>query len=332
MSKTAPDSMIEVYPDMSDLQEPQLRVLTKFERTIFGGSDELGDFGEYAACTDVQCRSIKSIQEVHPDFDAAGDVSLEELEARDEFELPSCDVCEKDMTLIFNPEVFWRFLKDYFKHREIVHQQAEVISKVAGAIMLDKNSTIMGSTVAYPTTMVDIVGENINYRNSYDVPAVMNKLAEIMGLNSGAEAEQILGICWNRIAFRKDAAGKGKFPKLVGSLFNLLSKYDDLPVVVDTRPDSRLYPLLKAIGFIDVMHDEHGWAIICLQTQAQLREAVNMDAATFKEKHGEALRFERRQRELYIQHKKEQDASFAQEHGHPPRRHFRGAALIDDFY
>ncbi len=267
------DDGIEImqYPDMSQLPDDKLHELAKQEREWFGYKG----FGEYAVCTNPECRRVLSVDEVYGVKDTLQEyVPLEELERTREVDL-RCPDCEAKAEFMLHPELMARYLKLYFSQ------------KVYGALLL-KEGKIEGSSVSFVAPLRDGVESNINYRGTYDVDGIVREIAQRieMTIEEAASHETLF---WNRMALSRKVRGGQNFANLAAAVLNQHPEYDDLIAVGETRRDSNLYPLIHAFGYEDLQYDPYGGVAILLRKAGDLRRAVSMPRDEFRHEFGDRL-------------------------------------------
>jgi len=273
-----PEIKIVTYPDMSKLEELRLKSLAELEREVWGY------YGEYAICSDINCRAVQSISEVYDGVDDEENfIRLAELEKNGAL-LPDCPVCKQSSELFFPPNIMTKFLKHQFS------------SEIFGALLIDQNKDVQGCTIASRGKLVNIFN-SFNYRLSYPQKEWLASIADCLGEEYKDGLKDV--VSWNRLEIAHDLRGRGYFFPLLKALLDLHREYDNLPVIGDTRFESRVYPFLKAVGYQDIIADKHGWLTVALKRYKRLREAVSLTRSDLKNAFQKKLQ---KKRELQKKH------------------------------
>ncbi|MBF0372990.1 MAG: hypothetical protein HQL39_06175, partial [Alphaproteobacteria bacterium] len=252
------------YQDMSTLDADLLGKLADKEREWWGYQG----FGEYAICSHPSCRAVLSIDEVYAVSQGEDYQPLTALE-RDGPRLPGCPECGGSTELLLPRALFIEYLRYYFSHG------------VYGTLLLDDERRIRGATVALRTSRRTALERIINYRNSYRVDSCLAAISRTLGDTHESDGSEPV-VCWSRVALGRDLRGRSHLHRIVSDLLALQPNNADLPLLGDTRFDTRLHPILKAIGFRDVATDAHGCVMITLKRQRTLTEAFALTPEEFK--------------------------------------------------
>jgi len=101
MGKGSPEISIQSYESMNELNDDTLRQLVEKEREWFGYEG----FGEYAVCSNQECRRVLSVDEIYGVADTDQKyIPLKELE-KDGPKLPDCPDCTSPTELLIQPEL-----------------------------------------------------------------------------------------------------------------------------------------------------------------------------------------------------------------------------------
>ncbi|USN58369.1 MAG: hypothetical protein H6767_09005 [Candidatus Peribacteria bacterium] len=68
--------------------------------------------------------------------------------------------------------------------------------------------------------------------------------------------------------------GRGIATELLIQLFSLHAEYEHIPVVLETRYDSDFYPITRALGFKNIIHDKFGYVIQVGPTYGELLQKL----------------------------------------------------------
>lgn len=268
---------IVAYPNMSAMPEQTLQKLAAKEREWFGYGMEGRGFGEYAICSDANCRRILSVEDVYPQIKEAPDqyIPLNELE-KDGAKLPCCPDCNGKMELLLDPEFFPKYLRLYFSQ------------KVYGALLMDGDE-VKGAVSAFKATFEDAFMGNVNYRQSYDLDEVLERVASLTGKTPDEIRAQVVANC-NRLGIDKDIRGQGHLAKLASTALNQHPENDEFPSLGDARIIGPVYPFAVASGYEPIAEDEYGNALFYAEKFAGFRDFFNLTTEEFLAKNGEKLK------------------------------------------
>jgi len=268
---------IVTYEDMSEMPEETLQKLAEKERDWYGYGMEGRGFGEYAICSDPDCRRVFSVEEIHPQIatDANGYIPLNELE-KNRDELPCCPDCDSQIEFLLDPKYFPEYLRLYFSQQ------------VYGALLM-QGEEVKGAVSAYKAPFLNALEGNINYRQGYDPEEVVQKIAEMTGKTTD-EIAALEVCCCNRIAMDKDVRGKGHLAKLAGAVLNQHPEFDDLPSLGDARIIGPVYPLAIAAGYEPITEDAYGNALFYADEFGGFRRFFNLTGDELKREFGETIR------------------------------------------
>lgn len=257
---------IIAYKDMSAIDNDALKSLVEHEREVYGYEG----FGEYLFCSNPDCRRMQSIDEVYGVEDSNESyIPLKELE-KEGIKTPDCPECHSPSILLFDPEHFIPYLLSLFRG-------------AYGALLINQDEEVKGSTFAYRGKLKPIFEDNMNYRESFDWEEYRRLISGVLKINVNEETDVI---CWNRVSIGHDFRGGKTFAKLVGTALNSHPEFDELPGVGVTRFDSALYPILNPIGFKDIKEDPYGSVAVVIEKIGTFREALNLSSEAFKKQLG----------------------------------------------
>jgi len=289
------------YEDMSKVEEPFLKTIAEQEREAWGYQG----VGEYAVCTDPECRALQSIDEVYGVNGTDKYVPLAELEKNGP-KIPDCPECNSPSQIAMPPDHYVDFLRDYYS------------KGVYGALLIDEETgQVEGNGVSFKDTIANIFDNNINYRKTYDREHWLAAIACLLGKEYGCEGKEE-AICFNRMVISRAIKGGGYFGKLFTAMLDIHPEYDDLPLIGDTRFDSVGWPLIKAIGNKDVIWDHMGWVTHMNERSGNMRELLGLEADEFKKHFHRKLQLCREMRKKYIETHKP----------HEQRKYYKGVPLL----
>ena len=278
--KNSPDISIVPFEDMNQLDDEGLRELAEKEREWFGYEG----FGEYAVCSDPECRRVLSIDEVYGTKDTNEQfVSLKELE-KDGPKLPDCSDCHNPTEILMQPELFIKYLRWAFQ------------KKTFGAL-LKVNGKIEGEALFAVGRLQDLFNENLNYQFAYNYEEFMRNISDLAGRELTGDEEFV---CGTRLGVSRPYRGLGNFAEMNRKALELHPKYDDLPKIGGTRIDSALFPLTRAIGYEPILPDGKGGVSLYLDKTSKFREALSLQPDEFKRVFGPALEKHRLSQAQYV--------------------------------
>lgn len=294
---TTENGTIYMVRDFGALEDGTIVSITDLERECFGYEG----FGEYLVCSDPECRRLQSVDEVYDVDDSTEKyVPLSELEIKGP-KIPACPCCEGETELLIPRAEMANYLKWYYQRA------------VFGALLLDSEGNVQGETLAYHYTRLGDAFDDMNYRKGYEADDYFAEMDELLA----RDARNAEVVVWNRIAISKLFRGFGNFNGLIKACLDQHPEYDDLPLIGDTKFGSNLWPLLRAIGFEDVLTDDKRGVAVMLGRYGTLREIAGLSQGEFKAKYGERLQHFRAEQKRIMA---------TAEYKKPV--HFRGAALL----
>ena len=257
---------IVAYKDMSAMDDHTLTSLVNHEREAYGYEG----FGEYLFCSSSDCRRMQSVDEVYNVRDTDEDfVPLKELE-KDGAKKPDCPECNSPSILVFDPEHFKPYLASLFRG-------------AYGALLIDQDGEVQGSTFALPDKLHSFFKENMDYKESFDWETYRSRVSEALDIDANKDTDII---SWNRVSIGHNFRGGGTFSKLVGKALDSRPEFDKLPAMGATRFDSALYPILNPIGFKNITTDEFGTVGVGIDQVGKFRKALNLPPEEFKRQFG----------------------------------------------
>jgi|GEM_PF-3486171 len=260
---------ITSYEDLSVLDDRTLDSIIAHEREAFGYKG----YGEYAFCTNPGCRRIQSIDEVYGTSDTnKGYVPLEELE-KDGCKLPDCPDCKSPSLLVFDP----KYLKPHL---------AKLYRDAYGALLTDEGGAVRGTCIAQATNLRGYF-EDMNYREGFDWEQFRSKTEEVLGIKAKPDTETI---ATNRVAINRPFRDGGTFLKLgAAAALHMKPDYNDLPAFACVRFDGSVLPLLEAIGYKQLVEDQHGTVAIGIEKFGEIKKAFNLPIQEFGQKYSSEI-------------------------------------------
>lgn len=268
------DLQIQVYPDMAEISDDKLQQLALKEREWFGYGLEGRGFGEYAICSNENCRRILSVEDVYPNTSNSY-ISLEILE-KDGINLPGCPDCNCSVEPLLDPKYFADYLKMYFAQ------------KVYGALLMSGDE-IKGAITAYKAPFQTAFEGNINYRKGYDLEKTIDLIAKITQKTKD-EIRKMEICCCNRIGMDKDIRGQGHLAKLARAVLDQHPEFDELPSLGDAKITGPVYPLAVAAGYQPVSEDSYGNTLFYSDNFGKFRRFFSLTKEALIKEFGEKIK------------------------------------------
>ena len=316
------DLFVRSYPDLSVLEaEGRMAEYVRLQRYIWGHSGVC----EYAVCDRDDCRALVSLEEAFAGSASNGPVcrSAEAPVRSDsnggrsqwlpyaEFELEgpmlsSCPVpsCDGQTELYLEPQLLEIHLQRY-------------CSSASGVLLLDGENRLLGFGDA-SVGPLSAVTEAVNYRGGYETTEVVSAVQEVVSLGGDFPVLSL-----NKLAILPSCRRKGAFRSLMSRLIDVTLETSgvdstSLPVVGDTRHDSRIWAHLHATGFRDLAEDRFGWVVTAARDIRAFRQAMESSSEEFAVLEPELKRAKRLGREHQ-----------ARRAGQGARRHYTGALQLE---
>ncbi len=271
MNPETSNMQIVAYPDMSEMPEETLQKLAAKEREWFGYGMEGAGFGEYAICSNPECRRILSVEDAYPQVNEATGkyIPLAELE-KDGINLPCCPDCSGPMEPLLDPAFFPEYLRLYFSQ------------KVYGALLMD-GEEVLGSVSAFTAPFEMAFEDNINYREGYDIDNVIERISKLTNRTPDEIRNQVV-VCCNRIAIDHSARGNKLIPELINKTLSINPENDDLPFIADVKRPGNLYGMFNAYSAHPIQEDEFRGSFIYAEETSQIREGTGLSNEEFEKR------------------------------------------------
>ncbi len=272
---------IRAYPNLERIHdEGRFAEYVRLQRYVWGHRGVC----EYAVCQDLSCRALVSLEEAWSS--SSKDPTLRRGEwlpfERFEEDGPLLVRCPVDAAhglteLYLDPELFAQHVLGYCK-------------AASGVLLLGQDDQILGFGDAWVGPLADAI-ESINYRGAYDSGAVATSVKRLIRQRG---KPSILSL--NKLAILPSCRRKGLFRRLMSALIevtleanHLVSTREPVPVLGDTRRDSRIWPHLSVNGFTDLCEDRHGWVLTAAADIEPFRVAMSLPEHEFAEIQGPQL-------------------------------------------
>jgi len=266
------------YPIADDIPEKYMRQLFEKEVEVWG----VEPFWEYKLCDNLECRRVFSIEDVH------GEISKmhEKIYSWDDF---CCRECSSETSYMYKSEEFYDIMKQYVKWN------------VSAVLLIWDEDTLQGFWVLSQGTIESVAHWEFQTRWwSYNPNDVIQKLSENIFSCNDAKDEDI--VCFHQIHVSGRVRDAAISYKLMQELFFLTGEiYNNLPVVWETRYDSRFYPVSRSMWFDDIFDDPHGYVIQSIWKYAEVLQFLSHNT-WFSDFNKEMLGFKRNAKKILEKH------------------------------
>lgn len=226
------------YKDASKIPEVWLSSLVDAEAYCWWAEP----FSEYVICEENTCWKISSLEDV---FEKIDDTVMQDIS------LPSwfcCPDCYWWVRLIYEKESFLEVLREYFQ------------GNVSAILLWEQENDIQGFGIINKTSIEKLLHIDFATRpNSFDFSDIFSEISQKAfqwALTTDTEV-----VCWHQLFLSQSIRTNTLFWDTLYKLFLLNPEYSDLPILLETRYDSRVYPILRWLGFQDICHDRYGYVI-----------------------------------------------------------------------
>jgi len=239
---------LKSFPNASDIPEKYLPSLVKSEIECWGSRP----FDEFMKCTDKSCWKMYAIEDVY--------WSVENYRNRKEDKEFNCD-CWCQAELYYKPEEFIEVVREYIKWE-------------VSAVLLLVNEEVEGFWVISKTTLLEAI--NIEFATrplSYDKQEILKELSEkIFWIENASEKEIII---LHQIFVSEFIRWWWIGKKLLENLIKTNSN-KNLPFLLETRYDSKFYPISRFMWFENLVNDNH-WYIIQYNKEKTFINSKNLN-------------------------------------------------------
>lgn len=266
------------YPKAEEIPEKYMRQLFEKEIEVWG----VEPFWEYKICDNSLCRRVFSIEDIHWEISKIHETK----NMWDDF---YCLDCSNKTSYMYKSEEFYELMKEYVKWN------------VSVILLIWDKDTLQGFWVLSQGTIGSVAHWEFQTRWwSYNPKDVIDTLSEKIFSCSDAWDEDI--ICFHQIHVSDQVRNAAISYKLMQELFFLTGEiYNNLPVVWETRYDSRFYPVSRSIGFEDILDDPHGYVIQSISKYTQVLQFLS-DNRWFSDFNKEMLGFKRDAKKVLMEH------------------------------
>lgn len=232
-------------------------------------------FWEYMKCSNTNCSAIYSIEDIYG--------SISTYHKNDKwFPKFKCD-CWCKVKLIYPEKIFLSQVQEYIKWQ------------VSAVLVLDNDENIEWFWVISKTTLWWVIRNEFNTRpNSYNKETTIKELSLEIFWEEDLEEKEV--ICLNHIFLSDIFRWWNTSLELIKKLLLLNTEYKDIPVVLETRYDSKFYPIISALWFKDLLHDKYWYVIKYTKSYWEFLELIlntnsfrDLEKTTHKERAKEVL-------------------------------------------
>ena len=243
---------IKSYQDASDIEERYLHGLANSQAECWWAKP----FDEYRICTNENCKTLFSIEEVLWDI-----LNIRKSELRNSHF--SCTQCNSETEEIYETQYFISEMKKYF------------LWEVSAVLIIDESDNIEGFWVLSKTTIKGVTEFEFNTRVwSYDQDQIIIDISKALYWVENAENEDI--ICFHQIYLSPLIRNSQLSYEALKSLFEINEeRYKEIPLIWEPRYDNRFYPILRSIGWENLTHDKYWYVIQYLEKYGDMLEFLN---------------------------------------------------------
>lgn len=248
---------IEFYKHAKDIPETYLTALVNAEIECWGSSP----FSEYRICND--CSAIFSIEEVHWNFK-----NFKLSKSSEDFE---CTECFCSTRLFYEKEIFIKQIKEYIKQN------------VSATLLIWEKKNIWGFWVTTTKDVEDLLDLELNTRVwSYNKEKVLSKISEeVFNLDNCSEEEIS---CLHQIYLSPDFRNWNLAFLVLKNMFPPLEWNKNLPIITETRYDSKFYSISRAMWFTDLIADKYGYVIQYIKHYSEILDFFNNHDSFFDQR------------------------------------------------
>lgn len=222
---------IKSYPDASLILEKDLKSYVKSSIECWWSDP----FAELMMCIDEKCWSIYSIQDVY--------WSVEDYRNRKEDKEFKCE-CGCDTELMYKPEEFIELVKEYVKGEVSV-------------VLLMVDDEVEGFWVLSKWKLRDVMYSSLNWRpDSWNIEESISALSEKLFWIVDWWNKEV--VCSHQIYVSPKFREGNITLDILKKLFSINPSFEWLPIVWETRFNSKFYPITRAKWYKDLVHDKYG--------------------------------------------------------------------------
>ena len=237
---------IKAFKYAQDIPESYLPSLIDAQIECWGAAP----FDEYKICTNPDCWAIYSIQDVHESIDKY---------KKADWDVFCCTECEQHAPtqLMYTKEQFLETVREY------------ISQEVSAVLLLNNEKQVEWFWVTTRTTVGDLVEQEFSTRPmSYAKDELIKNISWKLFASRDASKEEI--ILFHQVYVSELIRKWNISMEILRKLFSLNKEHAHIPVIWETRYDSRFYPISRSIWFKDIQSDAHGYVVQWIWTYQQI--------------------------------------------------------------
>lgn len=231
---------LETYPEAKKMPEKYLSSFVDAEIECWWSEP----FSEFRICKNNLCKAVFSIEDVY--------WNIEEFQKRRELWILDnnfcCEECWDETEYIYEKEEFIELSKEYVKND---------VSIILG---LSNKKEVNWFWVISSTNVDSLLNVELNTRIwSYNKKLLLKNISESIFWIDDASEEKLL--CLLHVYLAPYWREKNLCFELLKSMFLMKESEINKPIIMETRYDSRLYPISRLLGFQDLISDKYGYVV-----------------------------------------------------------------------
>lgn len=246
------------YKDSSNIEEKYINSL--FERQVECWWSE--PFGEYKVCTNEKCSAVFSLEKVC--------WNISNLRNWNIWNYFFCTECDSQTEFIYSNHEFLQIMKEYVKWQ------------VSSILLIDDSDIVEWFWVVKKTTLEWLLNVEFATRpNSYDYEKVLEQISLSLFGKKDASFEEV--ICLHQIFVSDLYRWWNMSFDILKKLILLNEEYKNIPVILETRFDSKFYPISRSIWFENISNDKYWYVIQSIWSYKQLIDFFTKNQSFYSE-------------------------------------------------
>lgn len=245
---------LESYKEAKNVPEKYLSSLVDAEIECWWSKP----FSEYRICQNDKCWATYSIEDVYWSVEEYQD-KFRKSNLIDKFD---CLECKTETWYVYEKEKFLELMKEYIK------------MQVSAVLALSEKHEIKWFWVLSKTNIESLLNIEINTRPwSYNMNEILDFFSKKFFSENNISDKELL--CLLHIYISPSNRGKNICFELLKKLFLLKKDNKDIPIVMETRYDSKLYPISRLMWFEDMLNDKYWYVLQYLSKFSLLIDFFN---------------------------------------------------------
>lgn len=224
------------YKKASDIEEKYLSSLVDSEIECWWQKP----FDEYKICKNPECKAVYSIEDIYE--------NLRNYRNRVDNTISEnfrCLDCDSKTEFIYEKNEFVEIIKEYIKW------------EVSRVLLIDELEKVEGFWVLSKDSLENIIYKIFDSRPwSWDKEKAILEVSKKIFWNNNSRNEEF--ICSHQIYISPFAREWNIAVDLLRELFSLNESFRWLPIIGETRYDSKFYPITRIMWYQDILNDKYG--------------------------------------------------------------------------